>query len=597
MPMTSRLVPRRDLDFMLVELLARDRLCERERFAEHSRETFAAALDSAYQIAAERFAPHYQEGDAHEPHVADGKVVLIPQAGEAVRAFADAGFIAAAQDLSLGGMQLPFSVAMACWGVFKSANIATETYASLTIGAANLVREFGTPAQVERYLPPMLAGRWLGTMVLTEPQAGSSLGDIRATATPLANGTYSLRGQKIFITAGDHEITENIVHLVLARLPDSPPGTKGISLFVVPKRRVNADGSVGESNDVALAGLIHKMGSRGCTSTSLSFGENGNCIGELVGQPHQGLACMFRMMNEARVNVGMCASMLGVTGYQHAVAYARERVQGRDASGKPAAIIEHADVKRMLLAQKAAAEGALALTLYGASLSDEADTAPRETARSEARALLELLTPVIKSWPSKYCTEANAEAIQVHGGYGYTRDYPVEQIYRDNRLNAIHEGTHGVQSLDLLGRKVLADGGRALEALGREMGASAEEARASGRGELHLFADGLYNAFTALHGTTQTLAAAMQRDPQQALANSAVYLDTFGHTVVAWLWLRQAVVAAAALDAGTGDTAFYEGKLAAARYCFGWMLPTTQASHALLRRLDNTCAAVRSDWF
>jgi alkylation response protein AidB-like acyl-CoA dehydrogenase len=595
--MTPRLVPRRDLDFLLFELLGRDRLCERERFADHSRETFAAALDSAYEIAAERFAPHYQDGDAHEPHVADGKVVLIPQVGEAVRAFADAGFIAATQDQALGGMQLPFSVAMACWGVFKSANISTETYASLTVGAANLLREFGTPAQAARYLRPMLEGRWLGTMVLTEPQAGSSLADIRTTATPLADGAYSLRGQKIFITAGDHELTENIVHLVLARLPDAPAGTKGISLFVVPKRHVNADGGVGENNDVALAGLIHKMGSRGCTSASLSFGDNGRCIGELVGRPHQGLAFMFQMMNEARVNVGMCASMLGIAGYQHSLAYARERVQGRGSDGKPAAIIEYADVKRMLLAQKSAVEGALALTLYGASLSDEADTAPRETARAEARALLELLTPVIKAWPSSHCTEANAEAIQVHGGYGYTRDYPAEQIYRDNRLNAIHEGTNGIQSLDLLGRKVLADGGRALEFLGREMGASAEQARASARSELHVFADALYNAFTALHGTTQALAVAMQRDPQLALANSAVYLDTFGHTVAAWLWLRQAVVAAAALDGGTNDTAFYEGKLAAARYCFGWMLPTTQASHALLRRLDNTCAAMRSDWF
>jgi alkylation response protein AidB-like acyl-CoA dehydrogenase len=595
--MTPRLMPRRDLDFVLFELLGLARLCERERFAEHSLETFGAALDSAYQIAGECFAPHYQLSDQQEPHVVDGRVVLPRPVGEAVRAFGQAGFTAAAQDHALGGMQLPFAVAMACWGVFKSANIASETYASLSIGAANLLCEFGTARQVERYARPLLEGRWLGTMVLTEPQAGSSLGDIQTTATPLADGSYSLRGQKIFITAGDHEITDNIVHLVLARLPDAPPGTKGISLFVVPKRRIEEDGSVGESNDVALAGLIHKMGCRGTTSAMLSFGERGHCVGELVGQPHQGLACMFRMMNEARVNVGLCASMGGIAGYQHALAYARERGQGRDAKGRPAAIIEHADVKRMLLAQKAAAEGALALCLYGASLSDEAQTAPRETARAEARALLDLLTPVIKSWPSKFCTEANVEAIQVHGGYGYTRDHPVEQIYRDNRLNAIHEGTHGIQSLDLLGRKALADGGRAIELLGREMGACAEQARASTRGELHLFADALYNAFTALRGTTQALASAMERDPQRALANSAVYLDTFGHTVVAWLWLRQATAAAGALDRGSEETAFYEGKLAAARYCFGWMLPTTQASHALLRRLDNTCAAMRSEWF
>jgi butyryl-CoA dehydrogenase len=303
------------------------------------------------------------------------------------------------------------------------------------------------------------------------------------------------------------------------------------------------------------------------------------------------------MMNEARINAGMAASMLGITGYQHALAYARERIQGRGPDGQAAPIIEHADVKRMLLSQKAAAEGALALTLYGASLSDEAATAASAESRAEAHALLELLTPVIKAWPSQYCTQANADAIQVHGGYGYTRDYPVEQIYRDNRLNAIHEGTNGIQSLDLLGRKVLANGGQALDVLEREMGASTGQALASARKELHAFADALHDAVVALRGTTQALAGAMQRDSPLALANAAVYLDTFGHTVVAWLWLRQATIAAAALDAGSTDTAFYEGKLAAARYCFGWMLPTTQASHALLRRLDSTCAATPSDWF
>ena len=595
--MTACLVPRRDLDFVLFELLDLERLCARERFADHSPETFAGAIDSAFAIAEERFAPHNQQGDADEPRVVDGRVVLIPQVREAVQAFAQAGFIAAAQDEAVGGMQLPFSIAMACWGAFKSANIATETYASLAIGVANLLRDHGTPGQVRRYLAPLLEGRWLGTMVLTEPQAGSSLADIRSTATPRADGTYSIRGQKVFITAGDHELTDNIVHMVLARLPDAPPGTKGISLFLVPKRHVNQDGSAGENNDVRLTGLIHKMGCRGTTSAMLNFGEHGDCIGELVGRPNEGLACMFDMMNEARVNVGMCASMLGIAGYRHSLAYARERIQGRDGQGRRAAIIEHADVKRMLLSQKAVVEGALALCLYGASLADEEKTAPRETARAEARALLGLLTPVIKSWPSKYCVEANADAIQVLGGYGYTRDYPLEQIYRDNRLNAIHEGTNGIQSLDLLGRKVMADGGGGIELLGREMDETAAQARAIGRSELHDFADALSNAFTALRGTTQALAETMAREPQRALANSSVYQDTFGHTVIAWLWLRQAVVAAAALDAGSSDGDFYEGKLAAARYCFHWMLPTTQPSHALLRRLDTTCASAQPAWF
>ena len=371
---------------------------------------------------------------------------------------------------------------------------------------------------------------------------------------------------------------------------------RGLSLFIVPKRRVQADGRIGENNDVALAGLIHKMGCRGTTSAMLNFGERGECFGELLGAPHEGLACMFKMMNEARVNVGLCASAQGVAAFRHSLAYARERVQGRDASGRRVPIVEHADVKRMLLAQKAAVEGGLALSLYGALLSDEAMTAPRETARAEAHLLLDLLTPVIKAWPSKYCVEANSEAIQVLGGYGYTRDHPLEQLYRDNRLNAIHEGTNGIQALDLLGRKAIGDGGRALGLLAREMLVDMEQARAGTRLELRLWGDALTRAFGGLRETTATLAKAMQRDPQFALANASVYLDTFGHTVIAWLWLRQALLAAAALDGGTPEQDFYEGKLAAARYCFGWMLPATGPWHVLLRRLDGVCAQARAEW-
>jgi butyryl-CoA dehydrogenase len=589
--MDASLVPRREIDFVLHELLGVDRLCERPRFAEHSHDTFAASLDAAYAIAEEKFAPHAREGDAHEPHVRDSRVVLPEHTQEAVRAFADAGFIAAIHDASLGGMQLPLSVAAACWGVFKGANIGFETYAALTAGAANLVAEFGTREQIERYVPPLLEGRWLGTMVLTEPQAGSSLADIQSTATPTGDGRYRLRGQKIFITAGDHELTDNIVHLVLARLPDAPKGTKGLSLFIVPKRREDGSG-----NDVALAGLIHKLGCRATTSAMLSFGERGDCIGELLGEPNQGLACMFRMMNEARLNVGMCATMLGFAGYGHSLAYARERVQGRDGKGQRTAIVHHADVKRMLLAQKAAVEGSLALCLYAASLADDAATAPRETERAQAQSLLDLLTPVVKAWPSHHCVQANSEAIQVHGGYGYTRDFAVEQVWRDNRLNAIHEGTNGIQSLDLLGRKAVADGGRALELLGQQVMASVDEAHGTGDTDLRAHAQALQDAWSALRATTLQLARAIGHNPQLALANSAVYLDVFGHTVVAWLWLRQAVIARRALK-GAPDPDFYKGKLAAARYCFGWMLPPALAQHALLRRLDDTCHGMHEAWF
>jgi alkylation response protein AidB-like acyl-CoA dehydrogenase len=319
-----------------------------------------------------------------------------------------------------------------------------------------------------------LAGRYFGTMALTEPQAGSSLSDITTSATPNPDGTYSIVGNKIFISGGDHELSENIVHLVLAKIPGGPPGVKGISLFIVPKFRVNSDGSLGERNDVALAGLIHKMGYRGTTSTMLSFGEQGRCIGELVGKPHQGLAYMFHMMNEARIGVGMGAVMLGYRGYLASLDYAKERPQGRAPTNKnpndpQLKLIEHADIRRMLLAQKAYVEAGYALCLYCARLVDEQRVGQSEQAIQEAGLLLDLLTPIAKSWPSQWCLEANSLAIQIHGGYGYTREYPVEQFYRDNRLNPIHEGTHGIQAIDLLGRKAVMQGGAALKLFGREV--------------------------------------------------------------------------------------------------------------------------------
>ncbi|HEU0199915.1 MAG TPA: acyl-CoA dehydrogenase [Burkholderiaceae bacterium] len=595
--MTSEFFDRRDLDFLLFELLGVERLTQLPRFAEHSRETFAAVLDNAEKIAGELFAPHNRKADEHEPQFDGASVQLIPEVKQALDAFSAAGFISASCDEEQGGMQLPFSVWMACSAIFKAANISTEAYALLTAGAANLLRTFGTTEQKARYLPSMLAGRWFGTMVLTEPQAGSSLGDITTSARKNADGKYSIRGAKIFISAGDHEITENIVHFVLARIEGAPPGVKGISLFIVPKYRVNADGSRGARNDVALAGLIHKMGFRGTTSTMLNFGERGECVGELIGPAHQGLACMFQMMNEARIGVGLGAAALGVAGYRHSLAYARERPQGRhgkDAGSPQVPIIEHADVRRMLLAQKAYAEGALALCLYAACLSDLHQHAQSASDREDAALLLDLLTPVVKAWPSDFCLEANSLAIQIHGGYGYTREYPVEQIYRDNRLNPIHEGTNGIQALDLLGRKVVAAEGKGLELLGREIATTVASAREHG-GELQQHAQVLETAWQQLGETTRVIAASLAADARRGLANAGPYLTTFGHTVVAWLWLRQALVGARH-EAGP-EADFYRGKLAAARYFFRWELPRAQVAHERLRELDKTWLDVEPQWF
>jgi butyryl-CoA dehydrogenase len=594
---SSTVLSRRDLDFLLYEWLEVETLTKRPRFAEHSRETFDAVLDLAEQIATEHFAPHNRKADENEPRMVDGKVVLIPEVAEALAVFNEAGLMAGEFDEAYGGMQLPHTVGQAVFAWFKAANVGTSSYPFLTMANARLLLTHGSEEQKRTYAGPMVEGRWFGTMALSEPQAGSGLADITTRAEPQDDGTFRLTGNKMWISAGDHELTENIVHLVLAKIPGGPPGVKGISLFVVPKFLVHDDGSLGERNDVVLAGLNHKMGYRGTTNTLLNFGEGVHtpggrpgAVGYLVGEPHRGLTYMFHMMNEARIGVGMGATVLGYTGYLHALEYARTRTQGRpvaskDPSAPPVRIIEHPDVRRMLLAAKSYAEGGLALGLYCARLVDEEQTAEHEEDRARAHLLLDTLTPIAKAWPSRWGPVADDLAIQVHGGYGYTRDYPVEQFYRDNRLNPIHEGTNGIQALDLLGRKVVAQGGAGLALLTGTIGATT--ARAAGT-EWAGFAADLDRAVQRLASVTATLWGT--GDPELALANATSYLEAAGHIVVGWLWLEQA------LATGTAGSDFHEGKRAAARYFHRWELPTVHPHLDLLESLDRTVLDAREDW-
>ncbi|WP_395071089.1 acyl-CoA dehydrogenase [Paraburkholderia silvatlantica] len=614
----SLILSRRDLNFLLYEWLDVESLTRIPRYADHTRETFDAALDTCEKIATDLFAPHNKKNDQHEPHFDGETVTIIPEVKTALQAFSDAGLIAAGQDYEYGGMQLPLVVEKAGFAWFKGANIGTSAYPFLTIGNANLLLAHGSAKQIDTFVRPELEGRYFGTMCLSEPQAGSSLSDVATRAdfecdSPLG-AQYRLRGNKMWISGGEHELAENIVHLVLAKIPGPDgkliAGVKGISLFVVPRFLVNEDGSRGERNDVVLAGLNHKMGYRGTTNCLLNFGEGtrhtpggrAGAIGYLVGEPHHGLAYMFHMMNEARIGVGLGATMLGYTGYLHALDYARNRPQGRPvgAAGKDPAspqvrLVEHADVRRMLLAQKSYVEGALALNLWCAKLVDEASAAGG-TERETLSLLLDLLTPIAKSWPSQWCLAANDLAIQVHGGYGYTREYNVEQFYRDNRLNPIHEGTHGIQGLDLLGRKVVIQDGAALRIFAQRVQATLERAHASGTADEAAHASALAAAFERLTQVTRQLWAA--GDPAVTLANASVYLEAFGHVVVAWVWLEQALVARAALDRTHGDEAhFYRGKLAAAAYFFAWELPKTGAQFDLLASLDRTTLDMQDAWF
>lgn len=599
--MTTPALSRRDLDFLLYEWLDVTSLTARPRFEEHSKETFDAVLDLCADMATKQFAPHNKKSDANEPTMRpDGTVELIPEVKEALDLFGRAGLTAGQFDESLGGMQLPTVVARASFAWFQAANASTSSYAFLTIGNANLIVAHGSPELIDTYVRPMLEGRYFGTMCLSEPQAGSSLADITTRAEPQEDGSYRLTGTKMWISGGDHELSENIVHLVLAKIPGGPAGVKGISLFVVPKVLPDGEGGLGERNDVTLVGLNHKMGNRGTTNTLLNFGDGthtpggrAGAVGHLVGEPNKGLSYMFHMMNEARIGVGFLAISLGYAGYLQSVEYARTRTQGRAADDKdptspPVPLIRHADVRRMLLAQKAYVEGALALGLYCSKLVDEQDTAADAADSARATLLLDVLTPIAKSWPSQWCLEANSLAIQVHGGYGYTRDYDVEQFYRDNRLNPIHEGTHGVQGLDLLGRKVVMQGGAGLALLAETIGATVERARAAG-GDAAGYADELASALQRLVETTQRLWA--DGDAAVALANSSIYLEAAGHIVVAWIWLEQ-VLAAAGAD---GD--FYEGKRQAARFFYRYELPKTGPQLDLLDSLDRTTLDMEAAWF
>ena len=622
---------RQTADFLLYNWLDVESLQTRERFADHSRETFTSVMDTCEKIAREKYAPFNRQADTDEPWF-DGEKVHLPQAShDAARAYAESGMLAAAQDFEIGGMQLPCVVEMAANSFFSKAGIGIGGGGMLTSGNANLLMVHGTPAQQQAFAKHEFSGRFSGTMCLSEPQAGSSLSDVVTRATPdgedfegdALGARYRLRGNKMWISNGEHELSENIIHLVLAKIPGPDgkliPGTRGISLFIVPKKLVGVDGELtGERNDVALAGLNHKLGYRGIPNTLLNFGEGkfpvraggegsgsgldglgAGAIGYLVGKPHEGLRCMFHMMNEARIAVGLGATMLGYAGYEVSLDYAKSRPQGRpigvggkDVTQPQIPIIRHADVKRMLLAQKSYCEGALALELYCARLVDEQQTGTPEASK-EAALLLDMLTPIAKSWPSEWCLEANSLAIQVLGGYGYTRDFPVEQYWRDNRLNMIHEGTHGIQGLDLLGRKVVMLEGAGLALVASKVNATVDRARL-----VPVLAEHAAALAAALqHLCTATQSAWATGKPDEALANATPYLQAFGHIVLAWIWLDVALCAHQQLGAVGSDDALLRGKLAACDYFFRYELPRIGAWLKVVETRDSTCRAMNEEWF
>ena len=595
----STIVNRRDLDFLLYETLELDSLLAHERFSDYDKESIDAIFDLCQSIAEDKFEPVAAKLDASEPEFIDGKVELIAEVKQALDAYKEAGLFTTGYDADIGGMQLPWMAHQALNAMFVCANTAILSYVFLTQGATNLLNTCGSRQLKDKFMPKMVQGDWFGTMCLSETQAGSSLADIKTKAEQLEDGSYKITGSKMWISAGDHEITANIIHMVLAKTPGSPAGVKGISLFLVPKHRVNDNGSIGESNHVALAGLNHKMGQRGTTNCLLNFGETGDSIGYLVGDENRGLANMFHMMNEARIAVGLGSTSIGLAGFLYSLDYARNRPQGRHISNKdpesPMVMIsEHADVKRLLMTQKAYVEGALCLVYYSARLLDEQRLASSEKELNRATLLLELLTPICKSWPSEFCLEANKHAIQVLGGYGYTREYPVERFYRDNRLNHIHEGTHAIHGLDILGRKVRMADGAALSLLANEINTTIQAAASDPSLAQHCqdLADSMQTIQATLDSVSKT------ENPALALANATIFLDAMGHVVIAWMWLKQAVAASTGLqNCSTSDKAFYQGKIAACQFFYHYELPKANCQLELVSKVDDTCFNLTSDQF
>jgi butyryl-CoA dehydrogenase len=593
------LVNHKDLSFLLYTVFNTQELTDHPLYQEHDKTTFDAVISTSNRIALDYFEPHNSKADEHEPQFDGERVSTIPEVKEAWKHYANAGLLNSRQRFEDGGMQLPAIVHSACSGLFAAANPSTAGYTFLTSAAANVIQAFGDDKQKAMFLPGMADGRYAGTMALTEPDVGSSLGDLNTKAIAQKDGSYKLKGQKMYISGGDQDITENIIHLVLARVKGAPQGVKGISLFITPKYLIADDGSCRARNDVKLAGLLHKMGYRGTTSTVLNFGEDGNCTGYLIGEEGKGLSYMFKMMNEARIGVGLGAAMIGYRGYLASLEYAKNRPQGRlpankDHDSKPINIIQHADVKRMLLAQKSYVEGSLALCLFASRLIDEQEASNN----TDSGALLDLLTPVVKSFPSYYGLKANDLAIQVLGGSGYIREYPVEQCYRDNRLNPIHEGTHGIQSLDLLGRKLWMKGGKGLQLLIGRVNTTLKSCEQ--HQQLKPLLESYRKKLNIFSQTTMLLGQNLQSGKvNETLANSALYLDMMGKMVVAWLWLEMAdkAITAFAESNSDEDQQFLAGKLQTCQYFIEWELGEVSSQSRLLTELNSTCADMQETWF
>lgn len=586
--MSTYIAPVRDMRFVLNELAGLPEIAGLPGFEESDPEVVEAILDEAAKFAAEVIDPINPKGDRQGCAWKDGVVTAAEGYKEAYALFCETGWHAMPGHPQYGGQGLPHMVSMAVSEMWKSASIAFALCPMLTHGAIEAIRHHASESLKAKYLPKMVAGTWTGTMNLTEPQAGSDLSAVRTKAVPHADGTYRISGTKIFITWGEHDMAENIIHLVLARLPDAPPGVKGISLFLVPKFLVNEDGSLGARNDLVCASIEHKMGIHGSATAVMSFGEKEGAIGWLVGEANKGLGYMFTMMNHARLNVGLEGVGISERAYQHALAYARERVQGApigDKSGVAKPIVHHPDVRRMLMDMKARSEAMRGLAYWVAGHMDRAHAHPDAAVRRRSQAYVELLTPVVKGWCTESAVEIASTGIQVHGGVGYIEETGACQYLRDARITPIYEGTTGIQANDLIGRKLAREKNEAgetgvtMRALQGEMAALASELSQEAR--LADIATPLAEAVAALVRATDWLIATYDAEPKRAAAGAVPYLKLTGIVTGGWLMARAAQIAQGHLDRGEADD-FYRAKLVSARYFARHLLPQAHGLSAAI---------------
>lgn len=616
--MSNLLVNTRDQDFLLYEQIGIDKLFNLNKYSDYSNDIVDMVKKEAEKLAVEVIAPTLAEGDRVGAQFVDGKAYTPACIREPYNTFTAAGWNCATKDPEFGGQNMPSLLYTACWELFAAANMAFTMYSTLTTGAAGLIENFGTKEQKQKYLTKMYTGQWSGTMCLTEPGAGTDVGALRTTARRLPDGTFKISGTKCFISSGDHDLTDNIIHPVLARIEGDPQGTKGISIFIVPKYRVSSDGSPGEFNDVITGNLEHKMGIRASATATLNFGENDNCIGELLGNEREGMRIMFQMMNEARLDVGVLGQSAASAAYEHAVQYAKERIQSKSALGgknEPAvAIIKHMPVRRNLLWMKAYLEGIRALNYFTAFSIDMGAASDSDETRQKYHGYAELLTPICKAFSSDRSMDICSKAMDVYGGYGYCQEYPVEQYLRDCKITQIYEGTNQVQAMDLVARKLEQSNGKNMANLLDDIDSTISKIQ---------YHEELKNSCAKLAESKQALSSipVMFRECFQSgravvpVQNAEPFLAVMGDVVCGWLLLQGAGIATEKLDAlyktfetdtkekqsalasTNADVAFYQGKVASAKFFAAEILPTVKIRCELIHEGEKIPADICDESF